>query len=67
MIPANILTDFGDANWKLRAAAMEELLTWVQENLEVLDAEVLVRALAKKGSSEKIFQVWPNPSILSLF
>ncbi|KAH8829174.1 microtubule associated protein [Flagelloscypha sp. PMI_526] len=28
MIPPNILADFGDANWKLRLAALDELTTW---------------------------------------
>ncbi|KAF9532947.1 hypothetical protein CPB83DRAFT_873879 [Crepidotus variabilis] len=57
LIPANILTDLADANWKTRLAALEELSTWLEGQIDTLDAEVLVRALAKKGWSEKNFQV----------
>lgn len=57
LIPAPILADFGDANWKTRLAALEEMAIWIQTEIEALDAEVVVRALAKKGWSEKNFQV----------
>lgn len=57
LIPAPILADFGDANWKTRLAALEEMSIWIQTEIEALDAEVVVRALAKKGWSEKNFQV----------
>lgn len=57
LIPAPILADFGDANWKTRLAALEEMVNWIQTEIEALDAEVVVRALAKKGWSEKNFQV----------
>lgn len=57
LIPASILADFGDANWKTRLAALEEMANWIQTEIETLDAEVVVRALAKKGWSEKNFQV----------
>lgn len=57
VIPANFLNDLGDGNWKTRLAALEEMTTWVDEQVESLDAEVVVRALAKKGWSEKNFQV----------
>lgn len=57
ILPATIMTDFGDANWKTRLASLEELTTWVETEIETLDAEVLVRALAKKGWAEKNFQV----------
>jgi cytoskeleton-associated protein 5 len=56
-IPPNFITDLGDANWKTRLAALEELTTWVEDNVEELDAEVVVRALGKKGWGEKNFQV----------
>lgn len=57
LIPSNILTDLGDANWKTRLAALEEMTGWVEGIVDGLDAEVVVRALAKKGWAEKNFQV----------
>ncbi|THH12641.1 hypothetical protein EW146_g7506 [Bondarzewia mesenterica] len=51
LIPANIATDFADANWKTRLAALDEMTTWVEGTVEDLDAEVVVRFLAKKGWS----------------
>ena len=51
------MTDLGDANWKTRLAALEEMTTWVEGVAEEVDAEVIVRALAKKGWAEKNFQV----------
>lgn len=57
MIPANFLNDLGDSNWKTRLAALEEMTTWVEGEVDSLDAEVVVRALAKKGWNEKNFQV----------
>ncbi|EFI28381.1 microtubule associated protein [Coprinopsis cinerea okayama7 len=57
MIPSNLLTDFADSNWKTRLAALEEMTTWLEGEVDTIDAEVLVRALAKKGWSEKNFQV----------
>jgi cytoskeleton-associated protein 5 len=56
LIPSNLITDLGDANWKTRLAALEEMTTWVEGIVEELDAEV-VRALGKKGWGEKNFQV----------
>ncbi|KAI0302252.1 ARM repeat-containing protein [Russula brevipes] len=56
-IPPNFITDLGDANWKTRLAALEEMTTWVEDNVEELDAEVVVRVLGKKGWGEKNFQV----------
>lgn len=50
-------TDLGDANWKVRLAALEEMTGWAEANVSDLDAEVIVRALAKKGWNEKNFQV----------
>jgi hypothetical protein len=46
-----------DANWKARLAACEEMQTWIEGVVEDVDAEVVVRAIAKKGWSEKNFQV----------
>lgn len=57
LIPGNILSDLGDANWKTRLAGLDEMATWLEEQIQSLDAEVLVRALAKRGWSEKNFQV----------
>ncbi|KAK0210718.1 microtubule associated protein [Desarmillaria ectypa] len=56
-IPSSILADLADANWKTRLAALDEMSTWIDGVINDLDAEVLVRALAKKGWSEKNFQV----------
>jgi len=56
-IPSNFITDLGDANWKTRLAALEEMTTWIESTVEELDAEVVVRALGKKGWGEKNFQV----------
>jgi cytoskeleton-associated protein 5 len=49
--------NLGDANWKTRLAALDEMSTWLESQIQSLDAEVLVRALAKRGWSEKNFQV----------
>ena len=57
LIPPNFITDLGDANWKTRLAALEEMTTWVEGVVEELDAEVVVRTLGKKGWGEKNFQV----------
>jgi cytoskeleton-associated protein 5 len=57
LIPSNLITDLGDANWKTRLAALEEMTTWVEGIVEELDAEAVVRALGKKGWGEKNFQV----------
>jgi len=51
------MTDLADANWKTRLAALEALAPWVEGEIDKLDAEVVVRALAKKGWAEKNFQV----------
>lgn len=57
LIPSNLATDFADANWKTRLAALEEMTTWVESSAQDLDAEVVVRFLGKKGWNEKNFQV----------
>ena len=57
LIPAQMLADYGDANWKIRLAALEEMTTWLEGEAENVEAEVVVRALAKKGWNEKNFQV----------
>jgi cytoskeleton-associated protein 5 len=57
LIPSSIQTDFADVNWKTRLAALEEMTTWVEGAVDELEAELVVRFLAKKGWSEKNFQV----------
>ncbi|KAH0583910.1 hypothetical protein H2248_009502 [Termitomyces sp. 'cryptogamus'] len=56
-LPTSIMTDLADTNWKTRLAALEEMINWVEGEIDVLDAELLVRALAKKCWAEKNFQV----------
>ena len=57
LIPPNISADLGNANWKTRLAAVEEMTTWLEGVAEQVDAEVVVRFIAKKGWNEKNFQV----------
>jgi len=61
LIPAKIAADFIDSNWKTRLAALEEMASWVEQEVEHLDAEIIVRFVAKKGWTEKNFQARPNP------
>ncbi|KAF9246549.1 hypothetical protein BU15DRAFT_85302 [Melanogaster broomeanus] len=57
LIPGSVMEGLGDANWKARLAACEEMTTWLEEVVEEVDAEVVIRAVAKKGWAEKNFQV----------
>jgi cytoskeleton-associated protein 5 len=57
LIPTQIIADFGDANWKVRLAALEEMTTWIEGVVAGVDCELVVRFLMKKGSNEKNFQV----------
>ncbi|KAG7092429.1 hypothetical protein E1B28_008785 [Marasmius oreades] len=57
LIPANIMTDLTDANWKTRLAALDEMTPWLEGIVDDVDAEIVIRALAKKGWAEKNFQV----------
>ncbi|KAG8798707.1 Microtubule-associated protein, microtubule dynamics during spindle orientation, partial [Serendipita sp. 398] len=58
LIPSGIRTDFGDANWKTRLAALDEMTAWLEGGIvEDVESELVVRFLAKKGWSEKNFQV----------
>jgi len=57
LIPSNISADLGNANWKTRLAAVEEMTTWLEGVVEQVDSEVVVRFIAKKGWNEKNFQV----------
>jgi cytoskeleton-associated protein 5 len=65
LLPSSIMTDLADANWKTRLAAMEELTLWMEDEIDKLDAEVMVRALAKKGWGEKNFQVCSGISVMN--
>jgi cytoskeleton-associated protein 5 len=67
LIPPNIAADFGDANWKTRLAALEEMASWVEREIGTLDAEVVVRFIAKKGWAEKNFQVRDNLNTLKWY
>lgn len=58
LIPPSILTDIADANWKTRLAALDEMINWIEGAIDEIDAEVVIRALAKKGWAEKNFQVY---------
>ncbi|KAG8968617.1 Microtubule-associated protein, microtubule dynamics during spindle orientation [Tulasnella sp. 419] len=58
MVPAQYQTDLGDANWKTRLAALDEMMTWLEAEVDTVDAEVLMRFFSKKpGWNEKNFQV----------
>ncbi|KAI9566458.1 armadillo-type protein [Boletus coccyginus] len=57
LIPEPVMEGLGDANWKTRLAACEEMTTWLDGVVQDVDAEVVVRAIAKKGWTEKNFQV----------
>ncbi|EIW85215.1 microtubule associated protein [Coniophora puteana RWD-64-598 SS2] len=57
LIPGSIMAGLGDGNWKTRLVACDELTTWIEDVVETVDAEVVIRAIAKKGWSEKNFQV----------
>lgn len=59
LIPESVMQGLGDANWKARLAASEEMTTWLEEVVQDVDAEVVVRVIAKKGWNEKNFQVHP--------
>ena len=57
LIPSNLSADLGNANWKTRLAAVEEMTAWLEGVVEQVDSEVVVRFIAKKGWNEKNFQV----------
>ncbi|CAE6505293.1 unnamed protein product [Rhizoctonia solani] len=60
LVPAQIQTDLTDAQWKVRLAALEEMTTWLDDELNggEIESEVLFRFLGKKpGWGEKNFQV----------
>ncbi|KAF7294962.1 Cytoskeleton-associated protein 5 [Mycena indigotica] len=57
IIPSSILTDLADSKWKTRLTALEEMTTWIEGVIDELDAEVIVRAVGKKGWGDSNFQV----------
>ncbi|KAG8714739.1 Microtubule-associated protein, microtubule dynamics during spindle orientation [Ceratobasidium sp. 423] len=60
LVPTQIQTDLADAQWKVRLAALEEMSTWLDGELNGggVESEVLFRFLGKKpGWGEKNFQV----------
>ncbi|KAG9118686.1 Microtubule-associated protein, microtubule dynamics during spindle orientation, partial [Ceratobasidium sp. 392] len=68
LVPAQMQTDLGDSAWKVRLAALEEMTTWLEEQLngDGLESEVLIRFLGKKpGWGEKNFQV--SAKVYALF
>ncbi|KAG8688770.1 Microtubule-associated protein, microtubule dynamics during spindle orientation, partial [Ceratobasidium sp. 395] len=68
LVPAQMQTDLGDSAWKVRLAALEEMTTWLDEQLNGggLESEVLIRFLGKKpGWGEKNFQV--SAKVYALF
>ncbi|KAG8719475.1 Microtubule-associated protein, microtubule dynamics during spindle orientation [Ceratobasidium sp. 394] len=68
LVPAQMQADLGDSAWKVRLAALEEMATWLDEQLngDGLESEVLIRFLGKKpGWAEKNFQV--SAKVYALF
>lgn len=63
LVPAQIAADLADANWKIRLAAMDEFIAWIEGSVaETAECEVLFRFLSKKpGWNEKNFQVGGPP------
>lgn len=59
LIPEQIAADLGDANWKVRLAALDEFSAWLDGGVaESAECEVLFRSLSKRpGWNEKNFQV----------
>ncbi|KAH9458730.1 hypothetical protein Pst134EB_011025 [Puccinia striiformis f. sp. tritici] len=67
-LPASFIEGVGDSVWKTQLAASEELLGWIPEQADEIEAEVVVRYLNKKpGPKESNFQVWQRVfSVISL-
>ncbi|POV97777.1 hypothetical protein PSTT_14859 [Puccinia striiformis] len=56
-LPASFIEGVGDSVWKTQLAASEELLGWIPEQADEIEAEVVVRYLNKKpGPKESNFQ-----------
>jgi cytoskeleton-associated protein 5 len=57
-LPASFIEGVANSLWKTRLAALEELLSWIPEQADEIEAEVIVRYLNKKpGPKESNFQV----------
>jgi cytoskeleton-associated protein 5 len=57
-LQASFIEGVGNSLWKTRLAALEELLSWIPEHADEIEAEVVVRYLTKKpGPKESNFQV----------
>ncbi len=67
VIPEQLQADLGDANWKVRLAAMDDFLVWLESGpAESEECEMIFRFLSKKpGWGEKNFQVGYYGSCLS--
>ena len=57
LIPTSVAADLSDSNWKIRLTALDELVSWLDGTISEVDSEIIVRFLARKGWSEKNFQV----------
>lgn len=65
-LEASFIEGIGNSLWKTRLAALEDLLSWIPEHAEEVEAEVVVRYLNKKpGPKESNFQVWQR--VFSVF
>lgn len=54
----SFIESIGNSLWKTRLAALDEILAWLPEHTDDLDAEIIVRYLNKKpGPKESNFQV----------
>ena len=58
IVPGEYRTGLDDSAWKIRLQTLEDMTGWIDGAVRDLDAEVVVRFLAKKGWSEKNFQVY---------
>lgn len=62
LLPPAVFAELGDANWKVRLAAIEALSAWLAADGSAIEAEVVVRFLSKKpGWKESNFQVRCSP------
>lgn len=58
-VPAGIYQELSNSNWKLRLAAMDELLAWLDADGATAEPELIVRLLSKRpGWKESNFQVY---------
>ncbi|KNE88075.1 hypothetical protein PSTG_18530, partial [Puccinia striiformis f. sp. tritici PST-78] len=52
-LPASFIEGVGDSVWKTQLAASEELLGWIPEQADEIEAEVVVRYLNKKPGPKR--------------